>query len=127
MSYSPCTHKSDNDHSVKRADGVRIWRCSHCKTQGPWTEAHGYFGNLECRKCSAPEMKFVWCSDNCMNALRAGEMTTPKERKKAMLLVKAEGVEERLRAGVEEAEEALNAACALLANHLASKPGSEAT
>jgi hypothetical protein len=63
VSYYPCKHKADNDHS-RFENGVKIWKCSFCGTEGRWTDGWSYFGNMECKDCWAARIDDVSCS-NC--------------------------------------------------------------
>jgi hypothetical protein len=66
MSYFPCTHKSTNDFSRQTPDG-RIWKCSGCGKEGFWDDNWSYYGSIECKKCWAPDIDWVACSDRCMD------------------------------------------------------------
>ena len=60
-----CKHKIIPDHITKKVDGKWIWQCSSCKEEGPWTESHSSYGNIECETCGFAEMDWVACSDTC--------------------------------------------------------------
>jgi hypothetical protein len=69
MSYFPCSHKADNDHSRRGNDGVVYWACSCCGLVEAWSEEWRYWGNIECRQCQAAAIDYVACSDWCWDRL----------------------------------------------------------
>lgn len=69
--WSACKHKTFRDFSFRRDDKRLVWKCSHCGKQALWNdEAWGYYGTVECRKCSTAAIEFVWCSEACRLELK---------------------------------------------------------
>jgi hypothetical protein len=48
---------------------VRVWRCSDCGTEAPWSATHTYSGSLECRRCQGIAVNHVSCG--CKSARKA--------------------------------------------------------
>lgn len=73
--YHPCRHKNLTHHSVvlHGHGGTRIWRCSYCGSEGPWSDDHSYHGNMECPKCGTSQIDRVHCG-KCVRH------DTPEER-----------------------------------------------
>lgn len=40
---------------------VRLWRCSDCGTEAPWSPKHSFRGALECRQCQGMVVNHVSC------------------------------------------------------------------
>jgi hypothetical protein len=48
---------------------ARLWTCSICGVEKPWTETWSYFGMISCRWCGCePAIEVVTCSDACRDA-----------------------------------------------------------
>lgn len=74
-----CQHKTQADHSRNVGD-VRHWTCSGCGTVGPWTEAWGYYGTIECKRCWMAVIEWVHCSEACRLVLTAKHVPDEKPR-----------------------------------------------
>ena len=79
MSYVRCQHKTQADHS-RRVGDLLHWTCSGCGTVGPWTEAWGYYGTIECKRCWMAAIEWVHCSEACRLALAAKHVPEDKPR-----------------------------------------------
>lgn len=99
--WHTCKHKTYADFSVMVGD-KRRWTCSHCGKSDFWSESWGYFGTMECTKCSVADIDFVACSDECMKVLaekhklvdervkKPKEKAAPRPKRKPAWQVKAE-------------------------------------
>jgi hypothetical protein len=78
--YCDNRHKTLVDHS--RLDGeTRLWTCSVCRAEAPWSESWGYWGNIECTNCWATRMDEVWCSEACRQVVLSSKPVEQKRRK----------------------------------------------
>ncbi len=67
MSKSEClASKTLHDFSTAPVGhSPRLWRCSGCSTEGPWSKSWTYYGNMECKHCGYAHMDWVACSAEC--------------------------------------------------------------
>jgi len=65
-----CHHKTIHDHSTLTETHERIWRCSCCGQDAPWTDGWIYVGTVKCRRCEYGRVESVACP-HCAPALEA--------------------------------------------------------
>lgn len=63
-----CAKHHGIGHFSRTIEGgsARLWRCSVCGHEGPWTDDFSYFGMMSCIWCGCePAIEVVTCSDKC--------------------------------------------------------------
>lgn len=59
---------------LNKSGASRIWKCSVCGVESPWTDGWAYFGSLSCTWCGCePAIEVVTCSDACRVGLETPE------------------------------------------------------
>lgn len=58
-------------------DGVRLWTCSVCAREAPWSGDHRSFGKVECPKCWGDDVRLVVRSDLCASTAEAMGLVPP--------------------------------------------------